>query len=254
MTVQPLLLIDIGNSAAKLGFFSGYSESFLSLPRKLSDWNGPLTHWFKSLCCSSFSWADCAVHVSSVCPELWERLHPMLVGFRSIRCWECQDIPIQTQVDNKNSVGSDRLFSALYALSIKPKKRPAIISNVGTAQTIDVLSPQGVFLGGQIVPGISTGLLSLNTRTAFLPRIDRLSEDIISTPFGKSTPQAMEFGAVNSACGIIERTYRQVKKAFNCKPCVYVSAGAGKIVCRNLQIQSRFIDYMTLYGLLIAVE
>lgn len=251
---QNYLLIDIGNSAAKLGFFSGGARAYLSLPRKLADWERPLTQWFRSTVCTSVSWEECQAHVSSVCPELWDRLRPMLGSISDIKFWEDRNVPIPVWVDNKNAVGSDRLFSALYAAASKPAKRPAIVCNVGTAQTVDVVSPEGVFLGGQIIPGLSSGLMALNLKTAFLPKIDRLDENIIATPFGKNTAEAMQFGAVNLACGIIERTRKMVKKEFNRAPIIYISAGAGKIICNNLQYKAQFVEQMTLQGMYQAVK
>lgn len=248
------LLIDIGNSAVKLDFAVGTEQKFLTLPRSVPDWEKPLQNWFDSVIGLTSNWSQCQVHVSSVCPELWERLSPLIKPSLSLRFWNDADVPIEVDVDDKNAVGSDRLFAALYAASVKTKNRSALVSNIGTAQTVDVVSPDGKYLGGQIVPGIHIALEALHKKTAYLPRISRLPEDFKASSCGKNTRQAMEFGAVNMACGILERMKRLVKEEFNSTPVIFVSGGAGDIICNNMGIKATYVENMTLQGMLVAAK
>ena len=110
------LLIDIGNSAVKLDFAVGTEQKFLTLPRSVPDWEKPLQNWFDSVIGLTSNWSQCQVHVSSVCPELWERLSPLIKPSLSLRFWNDADVPIEVDVDDKNAVGSDRLFAALTEL------------------------------------------------------------------------------------------------------------------------------------------
>ena len=64
----------------------------------------------------------------------------------------------------------------------------------------------------------------------------------------------MEFGAINVACGIIERMKRLVKEEFDSTPVVFVSGGAGKVICNNLGIKANYVENMTLQGMLIAAK
>ncbi len=248
------LLIDIGNSAAKLDFAVGTEQKFLTLPRSVPDWEKPLQNWFDSVIGLASNWSQCQVHVSSVCPELWDRLRPLLKPTMSIKLWNDFEVPIEADVVDKNSVGSDRLFAALYAASVKSPKRSALVSNIGTAQTVDVVSPDGRYCGGQIVPGVHIALEALHTKTAYLPNIDQIPEDTVATSCGKTTRQAMEFGAINMACGILERMKRLVKEEFDSTPVLFVSGGAGKVICSNLGIKANYVENMTLQGMLIAAK
>ena len=248
------LLIDIGNSAAKLDYAVGTEQTFLTLPRNVTDWEKPLNSWFDSVIGLTSNWSQCQIHVSSVCPELWDRLSPLLKPTMSIKLWNDYEVPIEADVVDKNAVGSDRLFAALYAATVKSKNRSALVSNIGTAQTVDVVSPDGRYCGGQIVPGVHIALEALHKKTAFLPKIDQIPEDTIATSCGKSTRQAMEFGAINVACGIIERMKRLVKEEFDSTPVVFVSGGAGKVICNNLGIKANYVENMTLQGMLIAAK
>ena len=172
----------------------------------------------------------------------------------SIKLWNDLEVPIDADVVDKNAVGSDRLFAALYAASVKSKKRSALVSNIGTAQTVDVVSPDGRYCGGQIVPGVHIALEALHTRTAFLPEINHIPEKTIATSCGKTTRQAMEFGAINMACGILERMKRLVKEDFDSTPVVFVSGGAGQVICKNLRIKANYVENMTLQGMLVAAK
>ena len=248
------LLIDIGNSAVKLDFAVGTEQKFLTLPRSVPDWEKPLQNWFDSVIGLTSNWSQCQVHVSSVCPELWERLSPHLKPSLSLIFWNDSDVPIEVEVDDKNAVGSDRLFAALYAASVKSKNRSALVSNIGTAQTVDVVSPDGKYLGGQIIPGIHIALEALHKKTAFLPKISHIPEDIKASSCGKNTRQAMEFGSVNMACGILERMKRLVKEEFNSTPVIFVSGGAGDVICNNMGIKAIYVENMTLQGMLVAAR
>ena len=248
------LLIDIGNSAAKLDYAVGNEQTFLTLPRSLLDWEKTLQNWFDNVIGLSSNWSQCEIHVSSVCPELWDRLCPLLKRTMRFKFWQDFEIPIEADVVDKNAVGSDRLFAALYAATFKSPRRAALVCNVGTAQTVDVVSPNGRYCGGQIVPGIHIALESLHKKTAFLPKISQLPEDMIVSSCGKTTRQAMEYGAINMACGILERMKRLVKEEFDSSPVVFVSGGAGQIICNNLGIKAIYVENMTLQGMRIVAE
>ena len=248
------LLIDIGNSAVKLDYAVGTEQTFLTLSRSIPDWEKPLQNWFDSVIGLTSNWSQCQVHVSSVCPELWERLQPLLKPSLGLKIWNDAEIPIEADVDDKCAVGSDRLFAALYAASVKTKKRSALVSNIGTAQTVDVVSPDGKFLGGQIIPGVQIALDSLHAKTAYLPQINAIPDNFRAYACGKNSRQAMKFGVVNMACGILERMKRLVKEEFNSTPVLFVSGGAGDVICCNLGIKAVYVENMTLQGMLVAAK
>ena len=64
----------------------------------------------------------------------------------------------------------------------------------------------------------------------------------------------MEFGAVNMACGILERMKRLVKEEFNSTPVIFVSGGAGDVICNNMGIKAIYVENMTLQGMLVAAK
>lgn len=78
-------------------------------------------------------------------------------------------VPIPNHYRNPRQVGQDRLVCA-YAAK-KYYAAPVVVIDFGTAITLDVVSKQGHYLGGLIVPGIRLSLESLFKKTALLPLI-----------------------------------------------------------------------------------
>ena len=70
-------------------------------------------------------------------------------------------LPVIIDVDFPEKVGIDRLLHAVAANVIRQPQQPAIIVSSGTAITVEVVSSEGTFLGGAILPGILMGAKSL---------------------------------------------------------------------------------------------
>ena len=98
-------------------------------------------------------------------------------------------VPIKNRYKNPKQVGQDRLVGAYGAMKIYG--RPLIVVDLGTAITFDVISAQGDYLGGAIVPGIRLSAESLFLKTALLPRIEIKAPRRI---IGKTTRESMLSG------------------------------------------------------------
>ena len=61
--------------------------------------------------------------------------------------------------DRPDDAGADRLVNA-YAVG-RLYGRPAIVVDFGTATTLDVVGPDGTYLGGSIAPGLELGIEAL---------------------------------------------------------------------------------------------
>ncbi|HQB61792.1 MAG TPA: type III pantothenate kinase, partial [Spirochaetota bacterium] len=77
---------------------------------------------------------------------------------------------ITNSYKNPREVGADRLVNASAVYNIY--KKDAIVVDMGTATTIDVVSKDGRYLGGTIFPGIATATQALKEKTSRLPSID----------------------------------------------------------------------------------
>jgi type III pantothenate kinase len=114
-------------------------------------------------------------------------------------------IPIEIRVDNPATVGDDRLVNAYAALRFHGA--PAIVVDMGTATTFDVVAADGAFVGGAIAAGASLGLDALASGTAQLPRVPLVMPP---TAIGMDTISAMQSGAVIGHSGLVHVLIRAI--------------------------------------------
>ncbi|MGI8928500.1 MAG: type III pantothenate kinase [Candidatus Limnocylindrales bacterium] len=115
------------------------------------------------------------------------------------------NIPIPIRVDQPATVGDDRLLNALAAARLYGK--PAIVVDLGTATTFDVVAADGAFIGGAIAPGLGIGLDALAARTAQLPRVA-----LVMPPraIRRDTVSAMQSGALIGYLGLVRELVRAI--------------------------------------------
>ena len=68
----------------------------------------------------------------------------------------------------KSSLGADRIANAAAAYHLY--RKDAIVVDLGTATTLEVVTRDGDFLGGAIMPGLGTMVNALKLQTAQLPK------------------------------------------------------------------------------------
>lgn len=158
--------------------------------------------------------------------------------------------------DNPKSIGADRIVDAVAAFD--KYGGPAVVVDLGTASTFDVINKEGQFLGGVIAPGIRIALDALVNGTAQLPRIEL---HVPETAIAKNTPESINagliYGYIGLIDGIIERAIDEIIKRTGAK------FEDIKIVCTGgyselLASESRYIDIiesnLTLEGLRLIYE
>lgn len=136
-------------------------------------------------------------------------------------------------------LGSDR-WAALIAAWNK-EHSPCLVVNCGTATTIDMLSSQGEFLGGLILPGIKTMLHSLADGAAELKLESGVYRDC---PL--NTADAMYSGVIQATTGAIHQQYDLLATA-NAR-CL-LSGGTSGLVCDHLRIPFERVENIVLLGL-----
>ena len=98
--------------------------------------------------------------------------------------------------DDSTSLGSDRFFAMIGAITYYPKK-PLLIIDIGTAMTFDVINQDGYHQGGLIMPGLEVlrkSFLKFET-TDVSTNIDGLASK--TTDAWKSGTKAMLFSSIN---------------------------------------------------------
>ena len=88
-----------------------------------------------------------------------------------------------------------------------------MIVDVGTAITVDLVSADGAFLGGSILPGIQMAARALHHFTDLLPLVNVSDLSTPPPPLGTSTESAMQAGLFWGAVGAIRQLIDQLCKA-----------------------------------------
>ena len=108
--------------------------------------------------------------------------------------------PIANAYLTPETLGCDRLAAAVGAAARYPG-RNVLIVDFGTAITIDQVSADGVFRGGNISPGVQMRFRALHDYTAALPLCESCEDQ---TLLGRSTVEAIRQGVMNGIAFEIE--------------------------------------------------
>jgi len=162
----------------------------------------------------------------------WFRPAPALAGLRN-------------GYRNPLQLGADRFASAIGAHALYPGEA-LIVATCGTATTVDAITPDGVFLGGMILPGLGLMASSLAKNTAQLPQVGSRVE--IVTPFADNTNDAIISGCVAAQTGAIGQALAAHGANYGKVRCI-LSGGAGRMLAPHLSHPSVEIDNLVLLGL-----
>ena len=102
-------------------------------------------------------------------------------------------LPFKNLYLDKETLGFDRIAAAAGAQALFPGEN-IIIIDAGTAITIDVVTKEGQFIGGNISPGVDMRFKALNEFTSKLPLVKIEGETGITA---KTTEDAIRFGVFN---------------------------------------------------------
>ena len=105
-------------------------------------------------------------------------------------------VPIAVEYD-KAMLGTDRIATAVGAVEMYGADKQMVIIDAGTAITVDFVS-NGVFLGGNISPGVDMRFEALSEKTALLPLCSPMGLESEELLVGKTTTDAIKFGVMQS--------------------------------------------------------
>ena len=152
-----LLALDIGNTNVVAGLFAGdeiRAEMRVATDRDRTadEWH---VLWDSLLRIRGFGIGNVTgACIASVVPGLIAPFEVWLAEARvpTVTCRSGDDLGVGVDIDNPAEAGIDRVLNCLAA-----KHRhgaPAIVVDMGTATTFDVLSREGNYIGGAIAPGM----------------------------------------------------------------------------------------------------
>jgi type III pantothenate kinase len=258
------IAVDIGNSRIKFGLFDGPAGgTTLPLPRRTTtlsavDWDAAqLAEWATGTAPETEWWLasvnrPATERLIDWIDRDWLKRPPTAEAAAPIRILTAADIPITAAVEHPDRVGIDRLAGAAAANRLRNPRRAAIVIGVGTAITVDLVSAQGVFCGGAIVPGIRMSTRALNQFTDLLPHIplEELAE--APPPLGKSTEAAIRSGLYWGAVGAMRELIARLSEPLDAKPEIFLTGGAAPSVAGALDPNARYFEHLVLSGIAMA--
>jgi len=181
--------------------------------------------------------------LANACERICGR-RPAFVGSQEVRTGMAVDYK------NPREVGADRIVNALAAR--EHFGSPAIVLDCGTATTFDIVSPQGHYAGGLILPGMEISLAALCERAAKLPEVSLARSEVI---IGRDTVTSMQAGSywatVEALSGLIRRLRSQPGYA---QAPVIATGGLIHLLLDDMPDISHHVTHLTLEGLRLLGE
>jgi type III pantothenate kinase len=192
--------------------------------------------------------------VSSVVPELipgYRCVAERLLG-RSPLIIDHEAVPyLRIQNLDPASVGADRLANAV-AVSAE-HGTPAVVVDLGTATTLDVVGTEGQYAGGLIAPGITTSANALFHAGARLARVELKPPKRV---VGRSTEESMQSGIFYGAVGAVDGMVRAVMRGegFSSATPVVATGGLASVIQPFSETVTAVDPTLTLTGIRIIWE
>lgn len=151
-------------------------------------------------------------------------------------------------------LGVDRWLAVLAAYH--HARGAACVVSAGTAVTFDAVDGAGVHLGGLIFAGARLAARALDENTAdigptavtgALPPAGRL-------PLGRSTEEAVGFGAMLALASAVDRGVRHVRDALGSRPAVYLTGGDAAVLVPWLTTAHELRADLVLEGLALVAH
>ncbi|HPE43266.1 MAG TPA: type III pantothenate kinase [Bacteroidales bacterium] len=158
-------------------------------------------------------------------------------------------LPFKIAYKSPQSLGADRIALAAAAYERFPDKNVLVI-DMGSCITYDLLTAQGVYLGGAISPGIRMRFKAMNAFTAKLP----MAEPTDKTPLiGYDTESSLQSGVMNGVQaeieGVIDRYASNYKDLT-----VLIGGGDNKYFDKRFKVNIFAASNLVLEGLRFIME
>jgi len=250
-----LLVLDIGNTKTGIGV---YHEG-----QWVADWR-ITTHihyladeyamLLKSLLAEadlSFESIDGSVMASVVPPlsSVFQELSQRYMGRRALVVGHGVETGVDIRIDNPAETGADRVANTAAVQHLYGG--PAIVIDLGTATTFDVVSERGEYVGGAIAPGLGISAEALVGSTAQLPKVELC---LPSRAIGRSTVAAMQSGLVIGYVGLVKELVERLKEELGGTPKVIATGGMAELVSEWTHVIDIVNPRLTLEGIRIIYE
>lgn len=249
------LCIDIGNTSAHYGMVSGQTVTSTGHFPTQYFATGP-SQEFTDLVAPLAAKAD-GIAFCSVVPDINAHLEASVAPLKKpifhLTHETCAGLDLV--YPKPGEIGQDRIANAIAAQEFYGT--PAIVIDMGTAVTFDIISSDG-YEGGIIAPGLAVMTKYLHEQTALLPELK--PDDLLNVEgaIGKSTVHAMKLGVAVGFSGMIEALLQKVTNELQNRgendPIVLSTGGSVANLTKDWAQKSKFVEDLTLMGLSVALK
>jgi type III pantothenate kinase len=246
-----LLAVEVGNTNTTFGLFTASGE--LTTAYRLSTERERMPdEWFAMLAAllasdgHGLAEVD-GVIVSSVVPSVttWLvdmtrnrlRIDPVIVSGDL-------DVGLDLDVEEPEHLGADRIVDCVAAFD--RYGGPAIIVDLGTATTFDVIGRNGAYEGGAIAAGVATSLQALASNAAQLFNVELYMPDAV---IGLNTGDQLRSGIVAGHLAMLEGMIERTRAELGTDAQVILTGGLAPLFADRSTLFDQFDPDLTLHGL-----
>ncbi len=228
------LCIDIGNTRVKAAI---YQDDVL---QEHHIYEHDTDQWGSSLLVDQLD----GIAISNVSDYTdFERFHHASETFVVLD--EYTSLPFTNHYHTPATLGKDRLAAMLGAQALYPHTA-VCVADIGTCVTLDYLTADGQYLGGNISPGVDLRLRAMHHFTDGLPLLEIApTSDLL----GKSTQDAMLHGAIDGLAYEIDGFLRRLENQFDQHITVLFTGGGAETFAQKLKREIFVHPFLLPYGL-----
>ena len=193
------ICIDIGNTNAKLGFFS--NNELIDVKQNVAD-RGIISIIKKQ--------NPEHVLLSSVRKGVGNIVERSSKITNTLVLDHLTSLPFKSLYKTPQTLGVDRI-AAVAGAGFLYKQQNCLIIDLGTCITYDLIDKSGVYHGGGISPGVDMKLKAMHKLTSKLPIVAAKGQPEL---IGKTTKECMLTGAINGTIAELEGQILRYKQYF----------------------------------------
>ena len=229
-----LLIVNIGNTSVKVWLASAGKEKALRV--------FPATQKGAVFAANFAKTQKLPVVYFSVVPELSAVLRKRIPLALELTT---RDVPVKNLYKKQAALGIDRLLAAFAAR--ERYGAPAVVLDLGTATTLNIINSKGEFAGGLIMPGAPLFTEYLEKRTALLPRVN------YGKPSGFAaleTEAAIRNGAYWGLSSMADGVLSRAKKKY--KAVAVLTGGFAALLAGDIPAADAIDSSLAVYGAYLA--
>jgi type III pantothenate kinase len=246
-----LLAVEVGNTNTTFGLFAASGE--LTTAYRLSTERERMPdEWFAMLAAllasdgHQLSEVD-GVIISSVVPSVTTWLVDMTrnrLRTEPVIVTGDLDVGLDLDVDEPRQLGADRIVDCVAAFH--RYGGPAIIVDLGTATTFDVIGHNGAYKGGAIAAGVGTSLRALAGNAAQLFNVELHMPDAV---IGRNTADQVRSGIVAGHLAMLEGMVERTRAELGIDAQVIMTGGLAPLFAGRSPLFDHVDSDLTLHGL-----